>query len=348
MFFPFPVSSLLVAVLLLDSANAQNHCSKISFNVTATAENILHERAPTNGKAIVGGSFEIVGTYCQPATGAKDNGVLQYFIHGATYNQTVWTGLGISDKYNWPLFATNQGYYTLTLESLGHGENPDRPDPYTIVQGPLQVEINHQILSAIRNDASNPLRKTFDKIVLVAHSYGSSVGVSLLGGHPADVEAFVMTGWSTSLSLDATLALNFVPAVADRLAGLDKGYVSQATEKSRQNGFYVGNFDPAVPFKDFAGADTVGVAELLSLPGGLTPAANYDRPVFAINGDMDALLCSPEFGACDDILNATRALFPMARTYEFYSVPQTGHDLTLHSSASTTLAMVHEWLNGTL
>lgn len=225
---------LLWPLLLLGGCKGQKHCTKVTFEVTATAENTVFvdltdlnnstavatylvngvaNGPPTNCTATVSGTFEIGGMYCQPnCVKATDKGILQYFIHGATYNQTMWTGLGINDKYNWPLLATNRGYYTLILDSLGHGDNPARPDLFNVLQSPLQVEINHMILSTIRHN-SRPLGRTFKKVVLVAHSYGSSTSVSLLRSHPRDIEAFVMTGWSTSLSRNAAVAQEFVPGV---------------------------------------------------------------------------------------------------------------------------------------
>ena len=368
----FSQTAFTVGLLLLRGAIARPECTKVIFTVTATAENTVYADLPdpndsaaiskylvngitygppTNGTVNMTETYDIVGTYCQPSPSATAHGALQYLVHGATYNQTVWTGLGLSDEYNWVLSATSQGYHTLTVDSLGHGQNPDRPDPFSVVQSPLQAEINHQILSDIRDDDENPLQQTFGTIILVSHSYGSSVSVNLLRSHPTDVEAFVMTGWSTSLSTDATIALDYVPGVdahPDRLGGLSKGYVTQRTEKSRQGGFYAGDFDPSVPPLDYRGADTVGVAEILSLPVGLNPAPEYKGHVFAVTGDKDVLVCNSDFGQCDDILNTTGSLFPVAESYQYHAVPETGHDLSLHHSAPDTVALVHEWLRDTV
>ncbi|KAH8797915.1 hypothetical protein F5884DRAFT_687623 [Xylogone sp. PMI_703] len=347
------------------------HCAKVAFEVTASAENIVFTDlpdltnsqaiidylnaalssaagAPTNGVTTVGGSFTILGKYCAPDSAVADTGVLEYFIHGATYNQTVWYGLDINDIYNWPLAANANGYHTLTVESLGHGQNPDRPDPFATVQAPLQIEINHQILMTIRNDGANPLGKTFDKIALVGHSYGSSVGTGLVRLHPSDVEAFVVTGWSNSLSAQATLDLKMTPAVdvfPQRFSGLAKGYVTPLSEQTREGGFYAGAYDPTVPQKDYPIADTATMGELLTLEAGaLMPAPEFSGSIFVVTGDSDVLLCNTDFGICNNILNATNSLFPRSN-YEFYVPMQTGHDLSLHLSAPTTLNIVHEWLD---
>lgn len=363
------LSLWLLCLPLIGTTDAQQYCSKVTFHVRATAENMMFvdlpevtnstaiaeylangfsNGPPTNGTLIISGEFEIGGTYCQPASSEADTGILQYFIHGATYNQTMWTGLGIDNEYNWVLFATNHGYHTLTLDSLGHGDNHARPDPYLVVQNALQAEINHNIISAIRNSSmTNPLNRTFDNIVLVTHSYGSSTGVSLVRSHPTDIDAFVITGWSTSLSRNAAVRQQFIPAVdvhPNRFAGLDKGYVTHMTEMSRKITFYAGNFNLIVPLEDYVVGDTVGVGEILSLVGGLAPARGFEGPILAVNGEMDVLLCNLEFGSCNKILTATRSLFPCSKHYETYAVPQTGHDLTLHVSAPYTLRTIHQWL----
>lgn len=363
-------ASSLGFLSLLQGVLAQPRCRRVVFEVTATAENQIYldlpdpddsasiikyvnngiaNGAPTGGTEKIEGTYNIVGYYCQPPARTHPKGVLQYYIHGATYNQTVWTGLGLGSEYNWIRSATQQGYHTLTLDSLGHGENPDRPDPFSVVQSSLQTEINHQILSSIRNSPKNPLQRIFDNIVLMAHSYGSSVGVNLLRLHPTDVEAFVMTGWSTTLSADATIALDYAPGSdvysGSRLNGLAKGYITPRTANARQGGFYAGDFDPSILEIDFNGGDTVGVAEILSIGMGLQPATEFSGPVLAVNGEMDALLCDPHFGSCSEILERTGSLFPAADDYQYYVASRTGHDLSLHHSSQKTAEVIAKWLN---
>ena len=368
MLFPAITASSLGLLGLLQATTAQPQCRRVTFNVTATAENLVYADMPdlsdsaairdyvrngiangpvTRGTSDVTGTYEIVGHYCQPSACTRSKGVLQYLMHGAGYNQTLWTGLGLGDEYDWIRSATSQGYHTFTVDRLGHGENPDRPDPWSVLQIPFQAEVNHQILSAIRNDAGNPLRQAFDTVILVGHSYGSSLGVNLLRQHPEDADAFVMTGWSTLLSANATIELDYVPAsdvYPDRLHGLAKGYLACRTEKARRDVYYAGDFDASIPAGDFLGGDTVGVGEILSIRLGLEPAAQFTGPVLAVMGEKDALLCNPQFGSCSEIMDATGSLFPAARNYQYHIAPHTGHDLSLHYSAPHPAARVSEWL----
>jgi hypothetical protein len=77
-------------------------------------------------------------------------------------------GLGFGDYYNWHSFASLQGYYTLAIDRLGHGTNPQHPDPFSIVEGALQIEIMHQLIESVRSNAHNPLGQQFEKIAYVS------------------------------------------------------------------------------------------------------------------------------------------------------------------------------------
>jgi hypothetical protein len=57
--------------------------------------------------------------------------------------------------------------------------HPD-PDPINVLQTPLQVEVNHQVITRARNGTLPiPNLPKFEKIAYVGHSYGSILGNSL-------------------------------------------------------------------------------------------------------------------------------------------------------------------------
>ncbi|KAK8055131.1 hypothetical protein PG993_000358 [Apiospora rasikravindrae] len=362
-------------------------CSDVSFVVDAAANNtlfvdvldsqngtavmdwVLHAMlsgaAPTNGTALVKGTFAINGVYCKPSTTTRaveddDKGVLQILLHGATYNRTYWTGLQdrpgvVADTYSWPLVAAHAGYHTLALDKLGAGSNPQRPDPINVVQVPLEVEILHQVISTIRRPittaSTSPLGRAFDKLALVGHSFGSSLGTALARRYPSDLDALVATGLSTSVDYASFLDTDFQPAAAvfgsarANARGLHPGYITTGSLSGRERTFFAGAYDAKhLPARDFAGADAATGGELLTMAA--APAVGFARPVLAVVGALDRVQCPPAAGACEDILAATgRALWPDAGPFDYHVVPDTGHCLALHFTAPETAAVVHTWLD---
>ncbi|KAL2168768.1 hypothetical protein VTG60DRAFT_6877 [Thermothelomyces hinnuleus] len=107
--------------------------------------------------------------------------------------------------------------------------------------------------------------------------------------------------------------------------------MSEAAE--REAAFFAGDFGAAVAAADFAGEDTVAAGEIGALP--------RDRELRG----RDAIFCEPPRERCEAILRETAAVFPDARSYDYYAPPNTGHDLTLHHSAADTADRIHDWLD---
>jgi len=341
-------------------------CSPVSFAVTASAENIVPASPPdrhnatainayivnsfTSGQNISGtkqvsGSFMIKGTFCRPPPTVKPHGTLQLLVHGITYNRAMWTGLGVSGAYNWHAYATKAGYHTLSIDRLGHGDNPQRPDPFDIVQGSLHVAILHQITGLVRRGDAATGIPAFKRAVYIGHSYGSLLGNLFSIQHPGDIDAYVLTGFSSSLAIPPALIGSLFSAaeVSPRLAGLDLGYVTINTEATRTATFYAGGFDPAVAHLDFAVADTTAVEELLG-PGIISSTSPYTGPVFIVTGDKDVIFCGGGPSTCAATLNKTVELYPSSGNFGTFVVPNSGHTLCLHYSLPQTVAAIHSWL----
>ncbi|KXX82335.1 putative cardiolipin-specific deacylase, mitochondrial [Madurella mycetomatis] len=305
-----------------------------------------------DGTTTVSDTFTIKGTYCVPANVmAKDT--LQVLVHGITYNKSMWAGMGFDSQYNWHHYANTRGYATLALDRLGHGENPQVPDPLTVVQPQMHVEILHQIFSAARSASSpvNVLGRAFDKVVFVGHSYGSFLGAALGAQYPADADALVLTGYSSYLDFTDVIDADWVSAtVLDpaRFANLPLGYVTMANETQRATTFFVGDFDAAIPPVDFAYQDTLTVGEIGGLSAILGDAVAYTGPVLVATTVQDAFFCEEPAAQCEAHLAATAASFPNASDYDYFAPDNTGHDLTLHYSAQDTFEQVHDWLDAKL
>lgn len=347
-------------------------CSDVSFKVPVTSQNLAFSSPPNmnnntdiinflqetwrgnfpaiSGTVTVSDTFTIKGTYCVPKK-AKAN-TLEVLVHGVTYNKDMWAGLGLGSKYDWHNYANKRGYATLAIDRLGHGDNPQHPDPLNIVQPQVQVDILHQILTAVRSPrlGINALPRTYEKVVLVGHSFGSFLGAALAAQHPADADALVLTAYSSYVDFTAMATTDWAIAAAhnpSRFEGLPSGYLTTGVETQRTAAFFgpKGSFDPAVARVDFARQDTIALGETAGLPAIIGSAEGYKGKVLVVTAVNDGLFCEAPREKCEGHLKETGAGFPDAKVYDFFAPEETGHDLTLHYSARRTFSRVHDWLD---
>jgi pimeloyl-ACP methyl ester carboxylesterase len=361
----------------------KSSCSDVSFDVPVTSQNVVFSSPPdphnstaivdfinsgwssippaTNGTTTISDTFTIKGTYCVPKGHAKHTlttPTLQVLVHGITYNKTVWSGMGFP-AYSWHTHANARGYATLALDRLGHGDNPQRPDPLTVVQPQVQLDILHQILTTIRTPKShsNPLKTTYRRIALVGHSYGSLLATAFAAQHPDSdsgaPDAIILTGYSTTATDSTGAATTEWTSARDHDparfgADLARGYVVMASGAQRTAAFYGGGYDAAVAAVDFRYEDTVTSGEIGAV--GTVPgvAVGYGGHVLSVTGVQDVFFCEPPRERCEEWLEKVGETFPDAASYEFFAPEETGHDLTLHYSAGETLRRVHDWLDAKL
>ncbi|KAK4247667.1 putative cardiolipin-specific deacylase, mitochondrial [Corynascus novoguineensis] len=358
-------------------------CSDVAFDIPVVSNNVAFASPPdpnntadivefmraiwggatpaTNGTLTISDTFTIRGTYCRPRPG---NGTarsppkgLQILVHGITYNKTMWAGEGFP-SYDWHAFAAARGYATLALDRLGHGANPQRPDPLAVVQPQLQIDLIHAIVAAARDpsdvlhsvlgDGDSPAT-AFSKIVVVGHSYGSYLGAALAAQHPADADALVLTGYSGYLDFTDVIEADWVSAGVwrpDRFgADLPKGYVTMSNPAQRAAAFFAGGYDADIPPVDFEGEDTLTVGEIGALGAILGDAVGYVGDVLVVTAVEDAFFCEPPLEKCEEHLRQTATSFPDAKSYDYFAPTNTGHDLTLHHSAADTAERIHDWLD---
>jgi len=368
------IPAILVFFALFLISSASDHCESLVLNVTATAANVafsvlpnpsnatqnedfLHNSfrngPPLNGTHNIADFFLVQATYCKPST--NDRNVLQVLSHGATYDKSLWTGICVSDLYNWLLNATAAGYHTIAVDRVGHGANSGHPDPNNVVQGPLHIDVLHQIIQSARSGNLSTASgiPAFDRVVYVGHSYGSSLGNHLALAHPNDVDAYILTGFSSAFTFPTNFLYDLIPAAAmatdnatGRFRSLPLGYFSSQTLAARTSSLYAGNFDNSTAACDFNARDTFTIGEALS--PGLTAvvADEYKGSVFVATGDKDGIFCGLGPATCAATLNKTAELFPHAARFGTFVAPETGHTLMLHFSAPDTVRAIHSWLDG--
>jgi pimeloyl-ACP methyl ester carboxylesterase len=219
------------------------------------------------------------------------------------------------------------------------------------VQTNLEAEINHQIIKLIR-DGKVAGRK-FSNVIYVGHSLGSLIGSVSARRHPADSDTFVLTGWSTDAVGGLVRLLPAVPfpaalAKPKEFAGLPLGYLVFTVKEAVRRVFFGadGTFDPALQERDWRRRNTCTLGELLTAFNGVTPVAEYDRPVHVVIGDSDALFCPNE--QCKPGPENTPGggvhSFPSSSNYTYTVIPDTGHILNLHYSAQDTFRAAHEFM----
>ncbi len=363
------VSALAAAISATANPTSSARCSPVSFLIKASAQNVLFSNlpdetnatavanwaitnflngeAPSNGTFAVSGTYKIAGIYCEPTGPA--HGVLEVIVHGLSYNKSMWTGLGYGQQYNWPLYAASQGYHSLTIDRLGHGDSEPSLDPWTIVQVPIQIEIHHQLVKAIKKGGhASPLPRSFSKLVYIGHSFGSGFGTAMADHYPGDFQGLVLTGFSAHINSTILPELDLQPAAVvspSRYGGANLGYVTTGTVAARRQVFYSGDYDPAIPVGDFLFQDTMSTGEIGTFIDNFpSPIPQYTGAVMVVAGQDDALACNDPALTCDEALNSTAAVFPNAAAFGYYAPPNTGHDLTLHRTAPTTFKVIHEWI----
>ena len=346
-------------------------CRSVELNVSAAADNIRFTNPldqnnatairewffsavtdPTgswmNGTEHVSGVYTVVATYCEPRGRhyRRKHRMLQVLVHGMTYNKEMWAGLGFSEAYNWHAYATRAGYHTIAVNRLGRGPLTHFPDPIRENQSALQDTLTQELLMQLRRGGIAGLRlPSFDKIVYVGHSFGSALGNHVARDNPRAADAYVLTGYSSTVALPINLQLDFASAAIvnpARFPGLPLGYWAGKNVPVRTSYFYAGNFDPALPQIDFDTHDTFAVGEGLS-PGFETRVTAFTGPVLVVTGDLDILFCPEGAAACPETLERTRGLFPLAN-FSIMMPRDVGHNLTLHRSAPEVINEVHGWL----
>lgn len=291
------------------------------------------------GMQTISGDYDVYATLCVPANDTKPTSV-QLLTHGVGFDSSYWD---FAPGYSYVDVATLFGHATFFYDRLSVGKS-SKPDALQ-VQTPIELEILHQLALKLRRGQLSNL--AFNKIVGAGHSYGSILTQGLTAAYPSDLDAAILTGFSTLQSAlpPFILGLNLAIASQDqpyRFSGLSNGYLVSSTPISLQLGFFrAPGFDPAVLALADATKGTVTLGELFSTTAVVAPAMNYSRPVAVVNGAEDLPFC---YGNCSYPTNQAAkvfpALYPMLANgtntsgmMGAYLAPTTGHGLNLHYSA---------------
>jgi predicted esterase len=87
-------------------------------------------------------------------------------------------------------------YQTLWLTYPEGAGVSDRPDPVTVVQSPIQVDIAVKIIELARSGQIAPAGRAFHRIIQVGHSLGSAITNGVMTQQPNLLDAAILTGVS--------------------------------------------------------------------------------------------------------------------------------------------------------
>ncbi|GHP01101.1 alpha/beta hydrolase [Reticulibacter mediterranei] len=294
-------------------------------------------------------NYHVWGELCAtPAELARPDGTatVQLLVSGATYSHVYWdfspTPIdGVS--YSYARDEAAAGYPTFVLDRIGIG-NSDHPLS-ALVDVKTNATIVHQVVQGLKNGSITGTR--FAKVIEVSHSLGSLITwVEVVNYH--DVDGVIITDMLHRLTpaFLARLPLAISPARLDsRFAGrpwaTDVGYLTikppllgNVAHGFRAQFFYnTATADVKVIALDEKTKETLTLLEFDSILHLVVPDTRLIKvPVQVMIGEKDFLLC-------DAILNCHKSstiqqeeapFYSSAACLQVVSIPQSGHDLSLH------------------
>jgi alpha-beta hydrolase superfamily lysophospholipase len=290
--------------------------------------------------------------------GAAEPSTVQLLVPGATYTSQYWNLPYGDGYYSYVAAATAAGYATFDVDRIGDGNSSHPPSAeVTIAAGAVAL---HDAVTALRSGAV--AGHAFANVIMVGHSLGAFETWAEDAAYH-DVDAVIITGALHQLSpvAGANAAVDLYPAVEDpkfASSGLDPGYLT-SKPGTRETLFYdPATTSPAVVAIDEAAKATLTTPELggligmLGEPAAQQPSSQVNVPVLIVAGAEDNVFCAA--------VTAYQCTSPASvRAYEsqFYAaaprlavvtIPKTGHDLALSTTAPLTDAVMLAWSAATI
>lgn len=361
---PIEITGAVNTRLNLSQSIDQFQATQLLLSLNSVNSSVVHQLS--GPKHEVHETFNISCRLCYPkATGPEPNinssrksediTTLQFLTHGIGFDQSYWDFSAPSNSYI--DVAALAGRATFSYDRLGVGQSA-HPDPIQMVQGPTEIAVAHSLLQMLRSKkARGP---TFKHIIGVGHSYGSALTTSIAHMYPEDLDAVIVTGFSSSNITGATQfasSLNLLPAaslpaVSNRFpANLPDGYLLPSTQYGVQYSFFhYPDFEPSILSRAFNTIQTTTIGEQLTMDTVEKQASHFNGTVYVVNGEYDLFFCDGDCNYPTDISEATlRQVFPMASEKASSSLilPSAGHGLNLGSNAADLFHSIQEFVTKT-
>jgi pimeloyl-ACP methyl ester carboxylesterase len=304
---------------------------------------------------------QIAARLCEPAASGAAARTLLVLVHGITYDRNYWDfpdPTGHTDRYSFAAAALKAKFSTLSVDRIGAGASSHPLSALVTIDS--NAYTIHQLIRAVRSGAiRRATGGTFDRVVLIGHSYGSWTTWCEATRYD-DVDAVVLTGATHGLTtVDAPYIVvpGLYPAAVDPrfgpLSGLDPGYLT-TQPNTRYHAFYEpAQVDPAVVAYDEMTKGTVTNAEIENYPLILREPLDIRVPVFLTIGELDTLFCGPAIGGApctseqELIAFESPYLGPNVPSIDAYILRDAGHDMNTMLNAPLYFAAVLDWIKAT-
>ncbi|MGW0520395.1 alpha/beta hydrolase [Crossiella sp. NPDC003009] len=265
-------------------------------------------------------------------------------VPGGYYGRGYW-----QVRANGPSYVDTMvgaGHAVLTVDRLGTGAS-SRP-PSADLLGTAHADSMHHVVQALRAGEVDGV--PYRRVVFVSHSFSIALALSLALRHPGDVDGIILTGGTNQPNekVFAGIGAHFHPAKEDpRFAGrgLDDGYLTSIP------GTRAGMFlHPATVDEQLVALDEQ-LTEPDVIPGydtfpGPAEYPGITVPVLLVVGDRDVLFTGEGASDCTSaatLLAGERPLYGDGVALEAFVVPETGHSLNLHRTASQWYDVARDW-----
>lgn len=309
------------------------------------------------------GTFNIHAQLCVSNSNTSSKGqTLQIASHGVHFDSRYWDSKYQPANHSYVEAALKVGYSILTYDRLGVGQS-DKPDAYTVVQAPLELEILRQLTLMARNgtlykfaEKASPAGAAFEnlakpaKVVHVGHSFGSFLTSAFIARYGPLSDGAIITGYLLTEYLASAGSTSFsveYAATSHPPFNRSSGYVV-CHKNGIQNIFFGGNlttaFTPALLDYGNEIKQPVPIGELASsfwLLG--NPGPSFKAPVQYFLAENDFYICR---GDCKGLANVTTLsqTYPNAAAVEVAIQPNTGHAFPLHNNATAGFQVMFDFL----
>ena len=380
---PFPASDRPCVNFMLPvpatAQNAEYDIVHVNDNIDATAYAVDLDTWSFNATSrvlrniTVSDTFDISVQLCVPPNGTKKQNLF-IATHGGLFDKRYWDPDINPSEYSFVDAALARGYSILTYDRLGTGSS-DKPDAYTIVQAPLQLEIlrsitnmarsgellQHTAGNAVSAASANAFKGTdvsLDKIIHVGHSFGSVLTTAFLATYGNLSDAAVITGYILNEHFaemrKATFSLEYAPQNNMTLFGdRSSGYMVDGTLGGFQTVFFstqaddttgIGGFDMEVLDYAFSIRQSITTSEFLPPLVNLGAAPQFEGPLQFMLAEFDYPVCRGDCNIPFD--RATfQKLYPKAKDIDIYTQQGNGHALTMHRKANWGYKATLDWLD---
>lgn len=290
--------------------------------------------------------------------GAREPSTVQLLVHGASYTSQYWNFPYGDGYYSYVDAATAAGYATFDVDRIGDGNSTHPPSAeVTIAAGAVAL---HDAVTALRSGAVDG--HGFANVIMVGHSLGSFETWAEDAAYH-DIDAAIITGALHQLAPAAgpRATADIYPAADDpkfASSGLDPGYLT-SLPGTRESLFYdPATASPAVVATDEATKGTLTAAELggliatLAEPAAQQPSSQVNVPVLIVAGAEDNVFCAGVTAYDCTSRASVRAyesqFYAAAPSLTVVTIPETGHDLALSTTAPLTDAVMLAWSAATI